>query len=51
LAALYAELRKRHGFSLPPERVLVALNEEFAQWTDEPRPGDEVVFLPPVAGG
>jgi molybdopterin synthase sulfur carrier subunit len=51
LAALYAELCRRHGLSLPQERVLVALNEEFAQWGDHPSQGDEVIFLPPVAGG
>lgn len=50
-AALYSELRRCHALSLPQERVLVAINEEFAQWSDHPCQDDEVIFLPPVAGG
>ncbi len=48
---LYAQLRGRHGFSLPAERLRVAVNEEFAPWTAAVRDGDTLVFLPPVAGG
>lgn len=50
-AAVYAELAARHRFTLPGARVRVAVNGEFA---DPARPlgdGDEVVFIPPVAGG
>jgi len=50
-AALYAELRARHGFTLPPARVRTALNDEFAQETAVLRDGDRVAFIPPVAGG
>jgi len=49
--ALYEELRARHRFTLPAENVRVAINGEFAPWTSALREGDEVVFLPPVAGG
>lgn len=31
--------------------VRVAVNEEYADWGDEVRPGDRVAFIPPVAGG
>jgi len=31
-AALYEELRARHGFSLPVDRVRAAINEEFVAW-------------------
>jgi molybdopterin converting factor subunit 1 len=48
---LYSELRSRHGFSLPAERLRVAINEEFAAWTTPLREGDTVAFIPPVAGG
>ena len=48
---LYAELRARHGFSLPAERVRVAVNGEFAPWDKALSDGDEVAFLPPVSGG
>ncbi len=48
---LYAELRTRHGFSLPEEMLRVVLNEEFVDWGTEIRSGDTVVFIPPVAGG
>lgn len=50
-AALYEELRARHGFSLPGERVRAAVNDEFVASTTPLREGDSVVFIPPVAGG
>jgi molybdopterin-guanine dinucleotide biosynthesis protein A len=48
---LYEELRARHGLLLAPEQLRVAVNEEFADWSQPLREGDSVVFLPPVAGG
>lgn len=50
-ADLYAELKERHGFTLPPELLKVAVNGEFAPWTQRLVAGDSVVFIPPVAGG
>jgi molybdopterin converting factor subunit 1 len=50
-AALYDELAVRHGFSLRPGQLKVAINAEFADWTRAIADGDEVVFIPPVAGG
>jgi len=49
--ALYHELSARHGFSLPDTRLQVAVNDEFAAWDQPLRDGDQLVFLPPVAGG
>lgn len=48
---LYQELRARHSFSLPPERVRAAINDEFAAPSAPLNDGDRVAFLPPVAGG
>lgn len=50
-AALYEELRARHGFSLPGERVRAAVNDAFVAGDTPLRDGDRVVFIPPVAGG
>lgn len=50
-AALYDELRARHGFTLPADRVRAAVNEEFVGSTSALKEGDTVVFIPPVAGG
>jgi molybdopterin-guanine dinucleotide biosynthesis protein A len=48
---LYAELAARHGFSLTPEHLKVAVNTEFSEWNRPLAAGDAVVFIPPVAGG
>jgi molybdopterin converting factor subunit 1 len=49
--ALYDELRARHGFTLPADRVRAAVNDEFVAATAPLRDGDRLVFIPPVAGG
>ena len=48
---LYEELRARHKFTLPPERLRVAVNDEFGSWGASLHEGDTFVFIPPVAGG
>jgi molybdenum cofactor guanylyltransferase len=48
---LYGELAARHGFSLPADMLKVAINTEFANWSQPLKAGDTVVFIPPVAGG
>ena len=50
-AQLYAELVERYGFSLRPEQIRVVVNDAFGEFTAILRDGDEVVFLPPLAGG
>jgi molybdopterin converting factor subunit 1 len=49
--ALYAELARRHGFRLPASQLQVAVNAAFCDWNRPLQDGDEVVFIPPVAGG
>ncbi len=51
LAALYEALRVRYGFALPRERVRVAVNGAFADWSMALAGGEEVAFIPPVSGG
>ena len=48
---LYIELRAKYPFTLPPEMLRVAVNEEFGDWSQPLAAGDAVVFIPPVAGG
>jgi molybdopterin converting factor subunit 1 len=50
-AELYEELRVLHRFTLPAERLRVAVNDEFGSWGSPVRDGDALVFVPPVAGG
>jgi sulfur-carrier protein len=50
-AALYDELRGRHKFTLPGDRVRAAVNDAFVDSNATLREGDRVVFIPPVAGG
>ncbi|MSU48894.1 MAG: MoaD/ThiS family protein [Opitutus sp.] len=49
--ALYEELRARHNFTLPGDRVRAAVNDAFVAGIDPLRDGDRIVFIPPVAGG
>jgi molybdopterin synthase sulfur carrier subunit len=50
-AALYAELRARHGFAFPRERLRIAVDGSFSAWDAPLREGSEVAFIPPVSGG
>jgi molybdopterin converting factor subunit 1 len=50
-AEVYEELRALHKFTLPAERLRVALNGDFALWSAAVLDGDALAFLPPVAGG
>jgi molybdopterin synthase sulfur carrier subunit/molybdopterin-guanine dinucleotide biosynthesis protein A len=49
--ALYDELSARHRFRLPASQLKVAVNDAFSDWDAPLDDGDEVVFIPPVAGG
>jgi len=49
--ALYEELRARHAFSLPANRVRAAVNGAFVAADATLKDGDRIVFIPPVAGG
>ena len=50
-AALFAELKSRYPFSLDAQQLKVAVNTEFRDWNSALKDGDNVVFIPPVAGG
>ncbi|HUO95057.1 MAG TPA: MoaD/ThiS family protein [Steroidobacteraceae bacterium] len=50
-AALYEELRARHGLTLARAQLRVAIDGEFADWQAPLNEGARVVFIPPVAGG
>jgi molybdopterin converting factor subunit 1 len=49
--ALYEELRAKYHFTLPLDRVRVALDDAFAQWDAPLKDGQKIAFIPPVAGG
>ncbi len=49
--ALYEELRGKHQFTLPGNRVRAAVNDTFVDSAAPLREGDRIVFIPPVAGG
>jgi len=50
-AALYDALRTQYSFTLPGDRVRAAVNGAFVDSASTLVDGDEVVFIPPVAGG
>jgi molybdopterin converting factor small subunit len=50
-ASLYRELQALHGFTLDERLVRAAVNGRFADMSQGLNAGDEIVFIPPVAGG
>ena len=48
---LYAELKSNYNFPLSVDRLRVAVNGEFSEMDTTLQDQDEVVFIPPVAGG
>jgi len=50
-AELYRELASRHRFTLEPQMLKVAVNNQFRDWNEPLAANDTVVFIPPVAGG
>lgn len=48
---LFHLLKERYNFSLRQELLRAAVNEEYVPWSYSLQEGDEVVFIPPVAGG
>ncbi len=48
---LYQELKKQFDFPLTENQVKVAINNEFKGWPTVLKTGDNVIFIPPVAGG
>jgi len=48
---LYEQLTKKYHFTIPVTGVQVAINDEFSDWHIPLQDNDNVVFIPPVAGG
>lgn len=51
LGALIEEVRARAGDSVLPRQLVAAVNREYASVETVLHDGDEVAFIPPVAGG
>jgi len=49
--ALYQELAATYNFTLPVDRIGVAIGDEFVALDQSLKNGDNVTFIPPVAGG
>ncbi|MCP5537675.1 MAG: NTP transferase domain-containing protein [Akkermansiaceae bacterium] len=50
-AGLFEEIRAKHSIPLKRKGMMVAVNGDFADWTHPLTNGEEIVFIPPVAGG
>jgi molybdenum cofactor guanylyltransferase len=50
-AGLYEEIKQRYQFPHKQKHLMVAINDDFTTWDHLLQEGDEVVFIPPVAGG
>lgn len=48
---LYQILKEKYNLSLSTKSLKVAINDEFCGWNDELKDNDNIVFIPPVAGG
>lgn len=50
-AGLFEEIKQRYQFPHKQKNIMVAINDDFSTWDHLLKEGDEVVFIPPVAGG
>ncbi len=50
-AELFQALQARYGVTLDPASLRVAVNDRFVPMNEPLEDGDQVVFIPPVAGG
>jgi len=50
-AGLFEEIRAKYNIPLKRKGMMVAVNGDFADWTHPLAEGEEIVFIPPVAGG
>lgn len=51
ITQLYAELDKKYRFGLSTCLLRAAINNAFVAWETPLKEGDQIVFIPPVAGG
>ena len=49
--ALFERLKETHGFSMGRSHVRLAVNDALVGWDAPLNDGDQIVFIPPVAGG
>jgi molybdopterin converting factor subunit 1 len=50
-AELFELLKTKYNFSMNRTHVRLAVNDAFVDWETVLNDGDQVVFIPPVAGG
>ncbi|NWK56706.1 NTP transferase domain-containing protein [Verrucomicrobiaceae bacterium N1E253] len=50
-AGLFEELRAQYKIPLKRKGMMVAVNGDFSDWNHTLSEGEEIVFIPPVAGG
>jgi len=48
---LFNQLNQKYRFSIDDHHLAVAINGHYRNWDYLMSDGDEVVFIPPVAGG
>jgi molybdopterin converting factor small subunit len=49
--ALYEDIARRYRFTLPVDKIGVAINNAMCSIDSALAEGDKVVFIPPVSGG
>jgi len=49
--SIFDALQEKHGFSMKRSHVRLAVNDTFVDWDTPLNDGDQLVFIPPVAGG
>ena len=49
--ALYEDLKRECGFTLSRHDLRVSVNNDFVDFEQPIADGDEIAFLPPMAGG
>lgn len=50
-AGLFEEICARHQLTCKRKGMMVAVNDDFTDWSHQLNDGEELVFIPPVAGG
>ncbi len=50
-SGLYEEIKTIYKFPYKQKHLMLAINGDFSPWHSLLQPADEVVFIPPVAGG
>ncbi|MFC4993928.1 NTP transferase domain-containing protein [Rubritalea tangerina] len=50
-SGLYEDLKARYHFPHKQKQLMLAINDDFADWATPLNEGDSIVYIPPVAGG